>query len=162
MVKTCVAAGCNNSNQDGVSLHKFPSNSALRKKWVDQVKRHRDKWEPTAYSVLHSQYFEPSCFMADSILSQSLGLGKKRACLKPDAVPTLFSKPVCGKRKVEWECLPPKKRSAFEKRERCRVSEMNFFKSLILSTMTGCRGSNGRTGRNRQFSFTESYCELFP
>ncbi len=85
----CVAAGCNNSNQDGVSLHKFPSNSALMKKWVDQVKRHRDKWEPTAYSVLCSQHFEPSCFMADSILSQSLGFGKKRACLKPDAVPTL-------------------------------------------------------------------------
>ncbi len=101
MVKTCVAAGCNNSNQDGVSLHKFPSNSALRKKWVDQVKRHRDKWEPTAYSVLCSQHFEPSCFMADSILSQSLGLGKKRACLKPDAVPTLFSKPVCERRKAE-------------------------------------------------------------
>ncbi len=49
----------------GVSLHKFPSNSALRKKWVDQVKRHRDKWEPTAYSVLCSQLFEPSCFIAD-------------------------------------------------------------------------------------------------
>ncbi len=97
MVKTCVAAGCNNSNQDGVSLHKFPSNSTLRKKWVDQVKRHRDKWEPTAYSVLCSQHFEPSCFMADSILSQSPGLGKKRASLKPDAVPTLFSKPVWKK-----------------------------------------------------------------
>ena len=81
MVKTCVAAGCNNSNQDGVSLHKFPSHCALRKKWVDQVKRHRDKWELTAYSVLCSEHFEPLCFMADSILSQSLGLGKKRACL---------------------------------------------------------------------------------
>ena len=98
-------------------VYMFPSSSALRKKWVDQVKRHRDKVEPTEYSVLCSQHFEPSCFMADSILSQSLGLGKKRACLKPDAVPTLFSK-----RRAEGESLPPKKRSAFEKREQCRVS----------------------------------------
>lgn len=123
MDKTCVAAGCNNTNKDGVSLHKFPSDSALRKKWVDQVKRHRDKWEPTEYSVLCSQHFEQACFMPDTILSQSLGLGKKRACLKPDAVPTLFTKPVTAKRNLQVDNPPPKKRrSAYEKRERCRVS----------------------------------------
>ncbi len=64
--------------------------------------------------------------MAYSILSQSLGLGKKRACPKPDTVPTLFSKPVYGKMKAEGESLPPKKRSDIEKLERCRVSEMKF------------------------------------
>lgn len=122
MVKTCVAAGCNNTNKDGVSLHKFPRDSVLRKKWVDQVKRHRDKWVPTEYSVLCSQHFEQGCFMPDTILSESLGLGKKKSCLKHDAVPTLFTKPA-AKRKLEAESPPPKKRrSAYEKRKRYRVS----------------------------------------
>ena len=31
--------------------------------------------------------------MPDTVLIQSLGIGKKKACLKPDAVPTLFIKP---------------------------------------------------------------------
>lgn len=121
MVKRCVAAGCNNTHKDGVSLHSFPSDMALRKLWVDKVKRYREKWEPTKYSVLCSQHFEQDCFMPDSILSQSLGLGKKRICLKPDAVPTLF-KP-SGKRTAHLYNPPSKKmRSAFEKRERSRVS----------------------------------------
>ena len=122
-MKTCVAAGCNKSNRDGVSLHKFPNDEVLRKKWMDQVKRHRDKWEPTEYSVLCSLHFEQSCFTADTILTQSLGLGKKKATLKPDAVPTLFTKQVTLKRKPEMDQPPPKKwRSAYEKHERFRVS----------------------------------------
>jgi len=121
MVKTCIAAGCSNTNQNGVSLHKFPSGVALRKKWVDQARRHRNKWKPTAYSVRCSQHFESACFMVNSILSQSLGLGKKRACLKPDAIPTLFTKLISGK-ETKTDNLPQKKRSAYEKRERHGVS----------------------------------------
>ncbi len=40
VVKTCVAAGCSNTNKDGVSIHSFPGDPALKKKLVDQVKRH--------------------------------------------------------------------------------------------------------------------------
>ena len=57
-VRTCIAAGCNNTNKDGISLHKFLRDSVLREKRVDQVKKHRDKWVPTEYSVLCSQHFE--------------------------------------------------------------------------------------------------------
>ena len=78
MVKTCVAAGCNIS---GVRLLKFSRDKALRKKWVDQVKRHRDKWEPTDYSALCSNHFEESCFMPDTVLMQSLGIGKRKLVL---------------------------------------------------------------------------------
>ena len=78
----------------GVSLHKFLNYEVLRKKRIDQVKRHRDKSEPTEYSVLCSLHFEQSCFRADTILTQWLGLGKKKATLKPIAVPTLFTKQV--------------------------------------------------------------------
>ena len=87
------------------------------------MKRHRDKWKPTEYSVLFSLHFEQSCFTADTILTQSLGLGKKKATLKPDAVPTLFTKRVTSKRKSDMDQPPPKKRrSAYEKREHRRVS----------------------------------------
>ena len=67
MVTTCVAAGCNKSNGDGVSLHKYPNDQVLRKKWIDQVKRHR---EPTEYSVHCSLYFKQCCFTIDTILTQ--------------------------------------------------------------------------------------------
>ena len=61
----------------------------MRKKWADQVKRHRGKWEPTEHSMLCSKHFEQSCFEKDTFLTQSLGLGKKKARLNPDAVPVL-------------------------------------------------------------------------
>ena len=97
----------------------------MRKKWADEVKRYRDKWEPTEHSVLCSKHFEGSFFEQGTLLVQSLGLGKKKACLKPDAVPTLFSRSTSLKRKGLLEAVPKQKRRksmAFEKRERSRVS----------------------------------------
>jgi len=41
-----------------------------------------------AYSVLFIQHFQAPCYSADSMLSQSLYLEEKRACLKPEALPT--------------------------------------------------------------------------
>ena len=69
-VRTCVAAGCSNTNKDGVRLFQFPKDKARRKKWADQVKRHRDKWEPTDHSVLCSKHFEDLCFLPDTLLTQ--------------------------------------------------------------------------------------------
>ena len=95
------------------------------------MKRHRDKWEPTAYSVLCSRHFEQSCFEDSTLLSLSLGLGKKKARLKTDAVPTLFSKPTSQKRKATSVIDPPpqkrRKSAAYEKRERFRVSFYTLF-----------------------------------
>lgn len=122
-----MAAGCSNTHKDGVSLFRFPRDRVMRKKWADQVKRHRAKWEPTDYSALCSRHFEQSCFRLDTLLTQSLGLGKKKASLNPDAVPTLFWKPV--KSKEGNQCgvsQPTKKRksAAYEKRERLRVGSL--------------------------------------
>ena len=64
-MKTCVAVGCNKSNSDEVSLHKFPNDKVIRKKWVDQVKRHRDK----NGSLLNTQ-----CFAACTLNSPALQL----------------------------------------------------------------------------------------
>ena len=115
-MKTCVAGGCNKSDSDD-------EDEVLRKKWIHQVKRHRDKLEPTEYSVFCSLHFKQSCFTADTILTQLLGLGKKKATLKPDAVLTLFTREVALKRKLEMVQPPPKKRrSMYKKCEHCRVS----------------------------------------
>ena len=38
MVKRCVAAGCSNTNADGVSLFKFPKDEKLCAQWIKQVK----------------------------------------------------------------------------------------------------------------------------
>ena len=64
------------------------------------MKRTRDKWEPTEHSLLCSKHFEEWCFEQDSNLSVGLGLGKGKTRLKPDAIPTLFERPVLLKRKI--------------------------------------------------------------
>ena len=65
MACRCVAVGCRNTHKDGISLFLFPKDSSMRKKWADlvktrvyNVKRHREKWEPTEHSVLCSKHFE--------------------------------------------------------------------------------------------------------
>ena len=125
MGKRCVAAGCSSTHKDGVHLYGFPKDSGLRKKWADQVRRTRDKWEPTDHSRLCSKHFEEHCFEIYSKLSESLGLGKVKSLLKPDAVPTIFERPSSAKRKAS--SLPTgepvkRRRTAYDKRERARVS----------------------------------------
>ena len=75
MSKRCVAAGCSSTHKDGVHLYGFPKDSGLRKKRADQVRRTRDKWEPTDHSRLCGKHFEEHCFEIYSKLSESLGLG---------------------------------------------------------------------------------------
>ena len=61
--------------------------------WADQVRRITDKWEPSDYSVLCNNHFKGHCFEQDSNLSDSMALGKRKACLKSDAGPSIFEKP---------------------------------------------------------------------
>ena len=125
MVNSCVAAGCNRTCKDGVSLFTFPKNTLLRKKWIDQVRRTRENWEPTEHSRLCSRHFEVGCFEPCSKLSETFGMKKIKPGLKIDAVPTLFERSVPKKRassKSTTDHEPAKKRTAYEKRERARVS----------------------------------------
>ena len=141
MVKRCVAAGCSNTYSDNVSLFKFPKDQILRQQWVKQVQRTRAKWSgPSEHSVLCSEHFTDSCFQPDSTIAATLGLQKRRM-LKPDAIPTLFERPAIqlpsdcsasatssSSRKrsspaeLDAPSLPKKRRGAYEKRERARVS----------------------------------------
>ena len=54
MVKSCVAAWCNTTCKDGVSLFSFPKNPELKKKWGEQVSRTRSGWKPVKHSRLCS------------------------------------------------------------------------------------------------------------
>ena len=106
-------------------LYGFPKDSCLRKKWADHVKRTGDKWEPTDYFMLCSKHFEEYCFEIYSKLSESLGLGKIKSLLKPDADPTIFERSSSSKRKAS--SLPTgepvkRRRTAYDKHEGARIS----------------------------------------
>lgn len=145
MVKRCVAAGCSNTNADGVSLFKFPKDDKLRALWIKQVQRFRAEWTCTAYSVLCSEHFSDECFEVESKFAAEFGMKKTRR-LKPDAVPSIFTRPSAitrpsgslGKREATdspcssssiSESSSKKKRKAYEKRENYRVcsySNLNY------------------------------------
>ena len=143
MVKRCVAAGCSNTNSDGVSLFQFPRDPALRMQWTREVQRTRANWQgPSDYSVLCSDHFTNDCYEEDTTIAARFGIGKRRR-LKPNAIPTVFHRQAstqvlqgsndeyaeetqCTSRKrptAAKECIQvEQKRTAFEKRERKRVS----------------------------------------
>ena len=73
MVKRCVVQGCGSVAKDGVSLHKFPSDTKLKRLWVNFVKTHRQKWDgPSDYSFVCSRHFQPEEFEVNSVKA-SLG-----------------------------------------------------------------------------------------
>ena len=92
MVKRCVAAGCSNTNADGVSLYKFPRVEILRSQWIKQVQSLRAEWTATSYSVLCSKHFNDDCFEPDSKIAATFGMQKAKR-LKSSAVPTVFDRP---------------------------------------------------------------------
>ena len=119
MPNRCVAAGCSSIPSDEVTLYKFPKDPVLRKKWIEQVKRTRDRWSgPSENSSLCSNHFTDDCYEQSSVIQNSFGI-KVRMKLKSKAVPTIF------KRRLDADSSGPKAkklRTAYEKRERRRVS----------------------------------------
>ena len=114
MPSRCVAAGCSNTTKDGVSLHRFLSDAKYRRIWTTKVKLTRAKWSgPTQHSYLCSAHFKQTCF--ERGLHSQFCMAYK-AMLLPDAIPTIFP---LSKKAVK---APTKKRGAFLKRERLRVS----------------------------------------
>ena len=47
-----MAAGYSKTHKDGISPFGFPEDLLLRKKWADQVRKTKDKWEPTEHFVI--------------------------------------------------------------------------------------------------------------
>ena len=94
----CVAGApnqqsCQNTTfTPGIRMYGFPSDPAVRAKWVQFVRRHRhDFKDPSSkYTSLCSAHFEDSRYVrSPSILSSMEAQGlKMKAFLKKDAVPT--------------------------------------------------------------------------
>ena len=93
----CVAGGpnkvsCTNcSYTEGISMHIFPKDEIVRRKWTRFVKKHRLDFKAKSLSALCSAHFEPSCFERNT--SISLGNDKPSKALRrfliKGAVPTV-------------------------------------------------------------------------
>ena len=95
MPRRCVAAGCNTTSRMGCSLHSFPKDETLRRKWISAVKRQRNSWDgPSSSSLLCSKHFKEDCFVMEGVrFRDALGIPAQKR-LKGDAVPTIFARSV--------------------------------------------------------------------
>ena len=71
MPERCVVFGCSNTTNaaEGVFVYqipfwdeKSPIETKRRQKWVNFIRRRRDKWTPTRASVVCSNHFTEECF----------------------------------------------------------------------------------------------------
>ena len=127
MPSRCIVAGCSNTTKDAVSLHRFPSDPKYRWIWTAAVNHTWAKWsEPTEHLMVCSVHFEPTYFYRG--LYHHFDLTIKQMLLS-DAIPTIF--PLSKKAKI-----PQKKRGAFEKQERIRLS----LSRIVLTWTWSCHG----------------------
>ena len=75
MSKRCIVYGCSNTSDisNDIFIYEIPfwdENSPVavkrRKKWINFVRRRRDKWTPTRSSVVCSKHFTEDCFQFGS------------------------------------------------------------------------------------------------
>ncbi|CAB3987869.1 THAP domain-containing 2-like [Paramuricea clavata] len=80
----------NNSKTQGISMHRFPSDSSVRAKWACIVQRHRPQWQPSSSSVFCSARFKVADFeqRLDFNLQEPEKFTTKR-WLKKGAIPSL-------------------------------------------------------------------------
>ena len=115
MPTRCIVAGCSNTPKDGVRLHRFPKDPALRKIWAAKVRLTRANWDgPSPTSVICSDHFTADDY--EKTLHEEFGIPARGPRLKDSAIPTRIRK--------DSDSVERSKRSsdAFEKRERKRVS----------------------------------------
>ena len=73
--KYCVAGGSgnvscnNNSTTEGISMHRFPSDSFVRAKWTRFVQRHRAQWKPSSTSGCFALLILPSQILNNGLTS---------------------------------------------------------------------------------------------
>ena len=95
MLRRYIAAGCDSVGGKGCSLHKFPQDEAIKRKWIKDVKQQRSNWDGTLlHSLPCSKHFTDDCFVTEGICSRDeMGMPTAKR-LKPDAVPTIFARSI--------------------------------------------------------------------
>ncbi|XP_068712872.1 uncharacterized protein [Montipora foliosa] len=83
----------NNSLTQGISMHYFPKDETLRKKWTLLVGVHRKDFVPSKSATLCSVHFDQKCFETKPVLFTCAETGKaiqpKRYLIK-GSVPTRY------------------------------------------------------------------------
>ena len=102
MPERCVVYGCNNtsSSKKGISLYHIPYwednrpvAKSRRKKWLDFIRRKRDKWTPSFGSVVCSEHFTEDCFAYGSDTVEKYKVPRlKRDEIGITAIPSVLSK----------------------------------------------------------------------
>jgi sulfatase maturation enzyme AslB (radical SAM superfamily) len=89
MVSSCIVNGCKNRNNwhsrvKGITFHKFPSNAAMREKWI---KLCRDNFivTPTNNTRICSKHF-----LIYAFVSPQAGCGNIYHRLNPESIPSIF------------------------------------------------------------------------
>ncbi|XP_068161648.1 lethal(3)malignant brain tumor-like protein 2 [Antennarius striatus] len=100
MPNHCEAYGCGKTDDDGVTLFRFPKDHEEFRKWEKQVQRTRPQWMGAPNSFLCHEHFGKEYFEPRP-LSDPLKL-------RPGAVPTVFVRPHCSScdRVAYSKCLP--------------------------------------------------------
>jgi len=64
-VRECIAAYCGTTTGMGYSMHKFPDDESLRRRWISAVKLQRKDWDgPSTTSLMLKAFYKR--FMHDS------------------------------------------------------------------------------------------------
>ncbi|XP_065290876.1 peroxynitrite isomerase THAP4-like isoform X2 [Dermacentor albipictus] len=114
MPRHCCAQGCYNSivGRDSPS-HTFPRDEKVRKLWIRACQPSRPAWKPLKNDFICADHFVDDDYATSPAVLKSLGMPLKGQRLKPDAVPSVFSR----KRKAG------RISGAFEKRRRKELGE---------------------------------------
>ena len=89
--KLCVVMFCNKTNADGVSLHQFPADESVRRKWIAFVrtKREPNSWTPGS-AYICSDHFSAGSY--EGFGAKIAGFSSKLV-LKKSAVPSIHASP---------------------------------------------------------------------
>jgi len=91
----CVAADCSTTTGMGYSMHRFPNDESLRRRWISAVKQQRKDWDgPSTTSLLCSKHFMKDSYMkTGKQYCDDFGIPAQKR-LKSDAVPTIFPRSI--------------------------------------------------------------------
>lgn len=121
--KRCVVMFCQNTNLDGVSLHKFPRNVKTREKWDKFVRSKRQNWTPGSGHIC-SDHFKQDDF--HDYMKNKEGFSSKLV-LKNMAIPTIQT----PKNKDDATPTAKRRKTTITKMNAQRVSR-NIDEYLIL------------------------------
>ncbi len=135
--KTCAVAVCKTPHPPETSLHKFPKDPDLRRKWIQACKR-KDAFNAQS-AIICSRHFSPDCFERD--LRSELLHKKKARILKPGSIPTINLAPPSTTGADTEEVSSRQHRR--EKREQKEVATALLQEACALE-----RGKNAETREN--------------